>query len=323
VSLNTVAVKVMRKVTVERSYEYLKKLGIRNLVESYTNSKGVTMSDLDIAPLALGATTLGLTVREMASAYTTFTNGGIHNKSRTYTKVLDSQGNVVLDNKLEGTVVFSAATCSIMTKMMENVVSHYARYLDIDNMTACAGKTGTSMYEYDRWFCGFTPYYVGAVWYGFVEPSPLRKYLPNPSMAIFDNIMTKLHQDMYDEAKERGTELIQEFPMVGDIVKVTTCRDSGELYNPDTCGHDPRGGRAEVGYYINGTQPTTYCTKHVIVDYCTETGKEAGPNCPETYSKVWVLGPERKYGGDMDDEYYMYYPNPNKICKAHNFANTE
>jgi penicillin-binding protein 1A len=320
-SLNTVAVKVLRRVTVERSYEYLKKLGIYNLVESYTNKNGVTMSDLDIAPLALGATTLGLTVREMASAYTTFTNGGIHNKSRTYTKVLDSQGNVVIDNKLESTVVFSTATCSVMTKLMENVVKPYFSYIKIDDMTVCAGKTGTSMHEYDRWFCGFTPYYVGAVWYGFVEPSPLRtNYRPNPAMSIFDNVMVKLHKEMYDEAKKEGTELIKEFPVIGDIVQVTVCKDSGQLYNPDVCGHDPRGGRAEVGYFINGTQPTTYCTQHVAVKYCTETGKIANEYCQHTTEKVWVLAPERNFSiyVDIEDSGYMFTPNPLKVCTVHN-----
>ncbi len=320
-SLNTVAVKVLRRVTVERSYEYLKKLGIYNLVESYTNKNGVTMSDLDIAPLALGATTLGLTVREMASAYTTFTNGGIHNRSRTYTKVLDSQGNVVIDNKLESTVVFSTATCSVMTKLMENVVKPYFSYIKIDDMTVCAGKTGTSMHEYDRWFCGFTPYYVGAVWYGFVEPSPLRtNYRPNPAMSIFDNVMVKLHKEMYDEAKKEGTELIKEFPVIGDIVQVTVCKDSGQLYNPDVCGHDPRGGRAEVGYFINGTQPTTYCTQHVAVKYCTETGKIANEYCQHTTEKVWVLAPERNFSiyVDIEDSGYMFTPNPLKVCTVHN-----
>ena len=320
-SLNTVAVKVLRRVTVERSYEYLKKLGIYNLVESYTNANGVTMSDLDIAPLALGATTLGITVREMSSAYTTFTNGGIHNKSRTYTKVLDSQGNLIIDNKPESTVVFSTATCSVMTKMMENVVRPYRGYLDIDDMTVVAGKTGTSMHEYDRWFCGFTPYYVAAVWYGFVEPSPLRtNYGPNPAMTIFDHVMTRLHKDMYNEAKKAGTELIKEFPVIGDIVQVTVCKDSGQLYNPDTCGHDPRGGRADVGYFINGTQPTTYCTQHVVVKYCTETGKEANEYCQHTTEKVWVLAPERDFSiyVDIEDSAYMYKPNPSKVCTVHN-----
>lgn len=316
VSLNTVAVKVLQRVTVERSYEYLKKLGIKNLVESYTTSNGSIMSDLDIAPLALGATTLGLTVREMASAYTTFTNSGIHNKCRTYTKVLDSQGNVVIDNKPESTVVFNTDTCMVMTKLMENVVSHYGSRLKIDDMTAVAGKTGTSMFEYDRWFCGFTPYYVGAVWYGFYDNTPLHKYAVNPGMYIFDKVMVQLHQEMYDKAKAEGTTLIKEFPMSADIVEVTVCKDSGQLYNPDTCGRDQRGGRAEKAYYINGTQPTTFCTRHVVVHYCKETGKVAGPFCRDTDEQVFVLETERNFPKyvSISDAGYMYRPDPEQEC---------
>lgn len=295
-SLNTVAVKVLTQVTAERSYQYLLKLGIKNLVESYTNSRGVTMSDINIAPLALGATTIGLTVREMASAYTTFTNNGIHNKSRTYTKVLDSQGNVVIDNKPEGTVVFSAATCTIMTKLMEEVVKYHVRRkeMDIPSYTACAGKTGTSMYEYDRWFCGFTPYYVAAVWYGYVQNTPLESG-PNPSMYVFDRIMMKLHKDLIDEAKKKGTELIQNFDEAGDIVSCRICKDSGQLYNPDVCGRDERGGRSETAYYINGTQPTTYCTAHTVLTYCRESGKLANETCTDTFERVRVLNAERDY----------------------------
>lgn len=295
-SLNTVAVRVLQQVNVERSYQYLLKLGITNLVESYTNSNGVTMSDLNIAPLALGATTIGLTVREMASAYTTFTNGGIHNKSRTYSKVLDSQGNVVIDNKLQGTVVFSAATCTLMTKLMEEVVQYHVRRneMDITDYTACAGKTGTSMFEFDRWFCGFTPYYVGAVWYGFVDNAPLARG-KNPAMIVFDKVMIRLHQEMYDKAKAEGGELIQHFEEMGDIVTCRICKDSGMLYNPETCGRDERGGRSEIGYFVNGTQPTTYCTAHTVLTYCRESGKLANETCTDTFERVRVLNAERDY----------------------------
>ncbi|MBQ3870921.1 MAG: transglycosylase domain-containing protein [Clostridia bacterium] len=310
VSLNTVAVKVLERVTVERSYEYLLKLGITNLVESYTNKNGVTMSDLSLAPLALGATTLGLTVREMSSAYTTFTNGGVHNKSRTYYQVVDSAGNVVLNNKPESTEVFRSDTCTIMTKMMQNVVANYAKYLTIDNWTAVAGKTGTSMYEYDRWFCGFTPYYVGAVWYGFVQPSALHSYTVNPGMFIFDKIMTELHRPMYEEAVKNGGELEQEFEQYGDIVECTICKDSGQLYDPNVCGHDPRGGRAEVGYYVNGTQPTEYCTRHVLIDFCAETEQIAGPNCENIIQYALVLETERAFPFQLEvtDAQYTFRP---------------
>ena len=312
VSLNTVAVKVLERVTIERSYDYLLKLGITNLVESYTTPNGVTLTDLNLAPLALGATTLGLTVREMCSAYTTFTNGGVHNKSRTYYQVLDSNGNVILNNEPKATEVFRSDTCTIMTKMMENVVSSYAKYLTIDDWTAVAGKTGTSMYEYDRWFCGFTPYYVGAVWYGFVQPSALHSYTVNPGMFIFDKIMTKLHEPMHRQAVDEGRELIQEFEQFGDIITCQICKDSGQLYDPEVCGKDPRGGRYETGYYVNGTQPKDYCTRHVLVDYCADSNQIAGPGCENIIQYALVLETERAFPSQLEvtDAQYTYRPLP-------------
>ena len=95
VSLNTSAVRVLDLVGIERSYEFTQKLGLESLEEKYITSSGAEMTDLGQAPLAMGATTLGVTVREMASAYTTFRNNGIHTKSRTYSLVTDADGNTV------------------------------------------------------------------------------------------------------------------------------------------------------------------------------------------------------------------------------------
>lgn len=307
-SLNTVSVKVLQMVTVERSYEFLLKMGIHNLETSYTSSSGVEMTDLSLAPLALGATTIGLTVREMASAYTTFTNGGLHLEGRTYYKVVDSAGETVLNNKQDSDIVFSEGTCAVMTKMMERVVAD--RRMTIDSYTAVAGKTGTSMYEYDKWFCGFTPYYVGAVWYGFEQPAVLPTFRVFAPVYIFDNVMTALHQNMYDEAKAAGEELIQNFETTADIVAVKICLDSGMLYDEELCGHDLRGDRSEIGYFVNGTQPTTKCTRHVLVDFCAETGAIASKGCYHRVQHALVLETERAFPFQVyvDDAQYMYRP---------------
>lgn len=309
VSLNTAAVKTLQMVTIDRSYQFLLKLGITNLEESYTTSTGVEMSDLGLAPLALGATTVGLTVREMASAYTTFMNGGVHAKSRTYYKVTDPNTNkTVLDNAPEYTEVFSPETCALMIKMLENVVNY--RNLTIDSYTAVAGKTGTSMYEYDKWFCGFTPYYVAAVWYGYEQQAVLPTFRVFAPVFIFDNVMTALHQDMYDEAKANGTELIQTFEQTSMLETALICKDSGLLYNPETCGLDPRGDRSEVGYFVSGTAPTTYCNRHIVLDFCSDTHCVACEYCPNTYKASLVLETERNfpYQVYVTDAQYMYRP---------------
>jgi penicillin-binding protein 1A len=115
---------------------------------------------------------------------------------------------------------------------------------------------------------------------------------------------------MYEEAVKNGGELEQEFEQYGDIVECTICKDSGQLYDPNVCGHDPRGGRAEVGYYVNGTQPTEYCTRHVLIDFCAETEQIAGPNCENIIQYALVLETERAFPFQLEvtDAQYTFRP---------------
>lgn len=305
-SLNTTSLRVLRMVGVERSWEYTQKLGLTSLVESYTNSAGVEMTDKNEAPLSLGATTIGVTVREMASAYTTFTNGGIHNKSRTYTMVTNQNGDIILDNKSEGTVVFSEDTVTVMTRLMQNVAE--GRNVTLSKKINCAGKTGTSEYDYDKWFCGFTPYYVGAVWYGFEQPKSLPSFSIHPPIYIWDNVMTKLHESILQEIKD-GERVAQTFD-TSRLIKVSICASSGMLYNEDTCGKDPRHNQKETGYYIKGTEPTEYCTRHILIDSCTECNCIASPYCPNTEKVALVLETKRSFSTFVYvvDAQYIYRP---------------
>ncbi len=305
-SLNTTSMRVLRMVGVERSWEFTQKLGLTGLVESYTNSAGVQMTDKNEAPLALGATTIGVTVREMASAYTTFTNGGIHNKARTYYKVTNQSGDIILDNKSEGVAVFSEDTIAVMTRLMQNVAE--GRDVTLSKKIDCAGKTGTSEYDYDKWFCGFTPYYVAAVWYGFEQPKTLpahRKFAP---IYIFDIVMTKLHETIIDEI-ESGERVAQHFD-TSRLMTVDICASSGMLYNEETCGKDPRHNQKETGYYIRGTEPTELCTRHILVDSCTECKCVASPYCPNTEQVALVLETKRAFPVFVyvTDAQYIYRP---------------
>ncbi len=310
-SLNTTSMRVLRMVGVERSYEFTQKLGLVSLVESYTTSSGTVLSDKTDAAMALGATTLGVTVREMASAYVTFLNGGVHNKSRTYYEVVNQQKEQVLENKPEATVVFSEGTCSVMIKLMENVAKRQkislCKYMD------CAGKTGTSMYEYDKWFCGFTPYYSAAVWYGFEQPKPLPTFKTFAPVYIFDNVMTKLHEDIIKELDD-GTRTAKKFN-TENLVTAKICESSGMLYDPDTCGKDPRGGQDEIGYYVEGTQPKEKCTRHVLVNVCTDSGHVASSACPSVKKVALLLETERKFPCFIyvEDAQYIYRPLGNAL----------
>ncbi len=185
-SLNTVAAQIVDKLGPATCYNYLQeKLGVTSLVPD----------DASYAPMALGQLTNGITTREMAQAFSSFANDGVFTYSRTYTRVTDSHGNVVLDNQPRTTVAFSPNTAHIMTYMLQ-YAAHWGTGYEawIGNMPV-AGKTGTSESSYDRWFVGVTPYYTCAVWTGYDTPERINVN-GNPASQIFKKIMLPLHEGL-------------------------------------------------------------------------------------------------------------------------------
>lgn len=184
-SLNTVSAQILDKLTPAVSYRYLtESLGFTSLVEE----------DRDYAPLSLGQITHGVTVREMAQAYSAFVNDGVFTYSRTYTHITDSEGNMVLDNTPDTIVAFKANTAWTMSYML-NIAANYGTgggsY--VSNMPH-AGKTGSSTDYKDRWFVGFTPYYVCAVWTGY--DTPYGYSYSNPAIPVWNKIMNAVHQGL-------------------------------------------------------------------------------------------------------------------------------
>ncbi|MCQ2431613.1 MAG: PBP1A family penicillin-binding protein [Clostridia bacterium] len=280
-SVNTVAMKVLDMLTPEAAYKFSQKIGMTDIVESYTRVDGAVLSDVDYAPLALGALTVGVTPREMAQAYTFLANDGIYTEARTYTKVLDKNGKVLLDNEQKSTVVVSEQTASIMTKVLQNVVKNgTAKAGSLQKYVDVAGKTGTATDDYDRWFCGYTPYYLGACWFGYEEPRTIGSIATiSPATYIWDVVMTKLHQPLIQNAQKTGVPLDQ-FELASGVVTATYCMDSGMLLC-DACKADPRGSRAETGYFTQETVPVSSCSTHVLVKYDKVTGAVAALDCPE------------------------------------------
>ncbi len=127
---------------------------------------------------------------------------------------------------------------------------------------------------------GYTPYYVGAVWTGYDIPQSLSAFGENPSLLVWDLIMTRLHQKYIDEANAGG-EPLRKFEVAPGVITATYCRDSGQLV-ADACAHDPRQYRAEVGYFTRESVPKTTCQTHVMVLRDQYTGGIAYPatTCP-------------------------------------------
>lgn len=292
-SVNTVAMKVLEDLTIETSFDYMKnRLGFDYLIDYAETSDGRSYTDKGLAALSLGQLNYGVTVRDMAAAYTVFPSGGIYNEGKSYLKVTDSAGNVILSNEdNNGNIVFSEETSYIMTKMMQNVINRgTGTDVSLRHKLDVAGKTGTAGNDYDRWFVGYTPYYVGAVWYGYSYPKSLNNIQPNPSTIIFDIVMTRLHEEIIADAKENGEPLKSfEDNKPADIIRVTYCRDSGKLMG-EACYNDIRGSRAETGYFSSYNRPMEYCDVHVMVDYDSANNTIAtAETAPENLTRVALI----------------------------------
>ena len=189
-SLNTVAAQLIGALTPEVSYDFLTNTLEFELAEE----------DRDYAPLALGQLTNGVTVREMAQAYTPFVNSGIYTRARSYTHIMasttsDEEPTMFLENQPKTKNALKEGVAYNMADMMQNAVSAGTGVdARLRNM-AVGGKTGTTTDDKDRYFVGFTPYYVCAVWTGYDKPEPMR-FSGNPAARIFKSLMDSIHEGL-------------------------------------------------------------------------------------------------------------------------------
>lgn len=263
-STNAVAVNTVAKmVGLETSYSFAKeKFGLSYLTDYYVNSSGTVFSDVNLSPLALGAPTVGVTVRQMSNAYATFANNGVYREARTFTKVYNSKGEAVLYNEQDSEQILSEKTVNYMNYCLQAVVSDYATGgAAAINGQIVAGKTGSTMSDKDRWFCGFTDYYTAAVWCGYDTPEVINltgANRRNPACRLFQKVMAPIHQgkpavELYDDS---------------EFVSVAICLDSGKLAT-SACGSDVRGSRITYVQCYAEDVPTQTCDKHTTVSYCS------------------------------------------------------
>ena len=185
-SLNTIPAIVVDKLGVSESYRFMRdELGF-----------ALHPSDEAYAPLAAGQLTYGATVREMASAFTMFPNGGERVELRTYSKVYDDTGAILIDNTPTFNTAVSDWTAYWMTSMLYDAATRgTGTAANLGSHMPTAGKTGTSTDSKDRWFVGFTPYYVAAVWTGYDTPATMRSS-GNPAAQIWKLIMAPIHENL-------------------------------------------------------------------------------------------------------------------------------
>lgn len=273
-SINTVTLRVLEDLGLESSFDFLyNKLGMTSLISEQELEDGRMISDIGYAALALGQFNYGVSVREISAAYSIFASGGIYNGSRSYYKVTDSLGNIVLENKYHGEAVISEESAAIMHEMLKNVVSSgTASALTLKKNVECAGKTGTTQNNFDRWYIGYTPYCIGGVWYGCEYPKELDGSTSGICVRIWDEIMSRVDK-IYSS---RGATA--EIPRSENIGLFEYCRDSGKLAG-EACRRDARGDRTEKGYFVTGSEPSERCDCHVLVPYDRAEGGIASDGC--------------------------------------------
>ena len=251
-SLNTISAQLLKQLTPQKSYEFMtQQLGFK-LVDSRTNEDGTVQSDIDLAPLALGALTDGVTVREMAGGFSTFINDGVYGGTRTYTKVTDSEGNTIMENTPNTDKGFTnVRTDYYMLDCLQNVTAHGTAYgIQLDGVET-GGKTGTTTSNTDIWFCGITPKYSGAVWVGYEHNYRLDGLYGRNAAEIWLAVMQKVH------AGDSGL-VFDSHPQ--DFEEVTYCMDTGLLAS----GACRAAGRAATGRFWKGKAPTETCSHQNI-----------------------------------------------------------
>ena len=268
-SLNTVAVRTLDLMSLDTAFDFAtENFGLSLMRQETIN--GTYYNDLTYSALALGGVSRGVSLLELTAAYVPFLNDGLYTKPTTYLRVLDADGNVLIDHTAGESVAISQNTAYYMRAMLENVVKNGTGTAAALNGIAVAGKTGTTSNDYDRWFVGFTPYYVGGVWFGFDQQKEITGLSGNPSVATWKKVMEILHADKASAAFETPAEL----------QTYSYCLDSGGIPTA-ACKSDPRGSRVAYGKFLPKDAPKSLCTLHTTVRICGESGKLARAYCPE------------------------------------------
>ena len=241
-SINVVAVKLSDEITQELGYEYCQKFGISTLVKNKTIN-GKVFDDSTSQTLALGGITEGVYNYEMCAAYATIANGGEYNKPTLYSKVVDHDGNVLLDGTGESHTVLKDSTAYLLTSAMEDVVnSGTGTACQLPNMPV-AGKTGTTTSTKDLWFCGFTPYYTCAVWGGYDDNKEC-DYDTSFRFRLWKGIMSRIHENLEEK----------DFKVPSSVERKSICTITGKLAGS--------GCPSITEYFAKDTLPAETCSGH-------------------------------------------------------------
>jgi penicillin-binding protein 1A len=288
ISANIPNIKALSIIGVDYSIKFCEKVGITNL-----KNEGLS--------LALGGLDEGVSSLQMAMAYAMIANDGVYIEPTFYTKVEDADGNVVLESNQKSERVMSEQNAFIEKSILTAPVtgaSGTATYCAISGMDVAA-KTGTTNNDYDRWLCGFTPYYTAATWFGYEKNSKV-KSSGNPAGKIWDAVMTEIHKDL--EGKR--------FEQPDDIVVAAICSQTGKVAS-DGCSNT----YPEI--FVKGNVPSK-CEGHTTLKICTDTGLIANDYCPNVEERTYSNLPPEEKAGKWSTNYDGDYSTPSGTCSEHN-----
>lgn len=277
-SLNIIAVKTLTEITPQLGYDYLINFGFTTLVDSRTNANGEVFSDIT-QTLALGGITDGVTNMELNASYATIANGGIYMEPILYTKIIDHDGNVLIDKTQDQDVhrVIKETTAYLLTSAMIDVVTKGTGGSVNFGGMAIAGKTGTTSDYKDVWFAGYTPYYTATTWTGYdnnvsMEDSASK----NLSKTLWRAVMSRIHENLPQES----------FVMPAGITAITICNRSGKLPIPGLCDN-----HLSTEYFASENLPTEMCDVHYSGMVCLYSGLKACDACPFKVPGTLELNP--------------------------------
>ncbi len=269
-SMNILAVETTFNVGVDLAFDYLMDLGFTTLHESLTRN-GQSFTDKTLA-LPLGGLTDGVTTLELTAAYGAIANEGVYVEPIFYTRVLDHDGNILIDKEPITRTVMKDTTAFLLTDAMVDVIEYGTGTASRlrNTKTPAAGKTGTTSATKDLWFAGYTPYYAASLWMGYDDPQQMA-YVRSYHKRMWRDVMEIAHEELP----------YKDFNKPASITSALICTESGKLAVQGLCTDDPRGSTARYEYFAPGTVPTETCDVHQEVFIDTSTGLFATEYCPE------------------------------------------
>lgn len=308
-SMNVVAVKTLNDITPKTGYDYLLNLGFTTLVDNYTASNGKTYTDISL-PLALGGLTNGVTNLELTSGFAVIANQGTYQRPCFYTKIVDHDGNVLLDNtnNKETKSVIKASTSWLLTSAMEDVINKgTGGKLKFQTISMPqAGKTGTSTGNRDLWFVGYTPYLTAGVWGGYDNNS--KQNSTSYHKDIWRDIMEVLNKDLTPIS----------FQKPDSITSAVICTKCGKLAIDGLCADAIGGSCAKKEFFDKDTVPTETCDCHIRCKICKTSGHLAGNGCPATQIYTAVYLQKNESAPTSDSSYVIPSYLAGSTCEVHN-----